>query len=215
MPAKIDLTGKRFGRLVVIEEDNFIKYDRPRWLCRCDCGKEVVVRANSLRRGGTMSCGCAKKEHARALSESRITHGQSKSRIYNIWFSMKSRCYKVKDHSYSRYGGRGIIVCDEWRNNFQSFYDWAIANGYHEDRSIDRINNNGNYCPENCRWVDFNVQNNNTNRNHYVTYNGETLTIAQWSKKRGINKNTLHSRLTKYGWSIERALAEGLEADKK
>lgn len=206
--AKIDLTGKRFGRLVVIEQDDFVKYDRPRWLCRCDCGNEIVVRGNSLRQGDTVSCGCVKKEHARALAEFHITHGRSKSRIYHIWFSMKSRCHKVKAPDYSRYGGRGIIVCDEWRNSFQAFYDWAIANGYQEDLSIDRINNNGNYCPENCRWVDSNVQNNNTNRNHYVTYNGETLTIAQWSKKCGISKNTLHSRLTRYGWSIERALAK-------
>lgn len=212
---KVDMIGKRFGRLVVIEQTDYVQPGRPRWLCRCDCGNEVAVGGLQLRHGDTKSCGCAKKERALALANDHITHGQSKSRLYRIWFNMKCRCHKVSAPDFPRYGGRGINVCDEWRNGFQPFYEWAMANGYQDDRSIDRIDNNGNYCPENCRWVNTKCQNNNTRRNHYVTFNGETLTIGQWSERCGINKNTLHSRLTKYGWSIERALTERVEENKK
>lgn len=213
--AIIDLVGKRFGRLVVTERAENDKHQQTRWHCRCDCGSEIVVGGALLRRGGAVSCGCLKKERARVLAESHITHGQSKSRMYNIWFNMKCRCHKETAPDYSRYGGRGIMVCDEWRDGFQAFYDWAMANGYQENLSIDRIDSNGNYCPENCRWVDSKVQNNNTRRNHYITYNGETLTIAQWSERCGISKNTLHSRLIKYGWSVERALTERSEVHNK
>ena len=161
-----------------------------------------------MRNGDTKSCGCMKKERAIEMASKHITHGKTKTRLYRIWFNMKCRCYKKTAPDYPRYGGRGITVCTEWRNDFQDFYDWAMANGYNEELSIDRIDCNGNYCPENCRWADSKIQNNNTRRNHYITYNGETLTIAEWAKKCGIDRNTLHSRLTRYGWTVERALSE-------
>ena len=205
---KIDMTGKRFGRLVVIEQSDYIEPGRPRWLCRCDCGNEVVVKGVSLRRGDTKSCGCITKERAIAMAKAHVTHGKTKTRLYRIWFGMKCRCHKKTAPDYPRYGGRGITVCDEWRNDFQVFYDWAMANGYQDNLTIDRIDSNGNYLPGNCRWVDSSAQNNNKRNNHYVTYNGETLTISEWSKRLGISKETLHSRLVKYGWSVERALTE-------
>ena len=203
---KIDMIGKRFGRLVVIKYYDDIEPGRPRWLCRCDCGNERVVRGISLRKGDTKSCGCITKERAKLLSESHVTHGKSKTRLYRIWFNIKCRCYKPSSADYTRYGGRGIEVCDEWRDNFQSFYEWSMANGYSTNLTIDRIDNDGDYSPQNCRWVNAEVQNNNTRRNYYITHDGETLTLTQWAKKCGINKNTLYSRLTKYGWSVERAL---------
>ena len=206
---KIDMIGQRYGRLVVISQSESIKPGRLRWLCKCDCGNECVVKGISLRRGNTKSCGCLSSENAQQRAMEHITHGQSKTRLYRIWVNMRSRCNKPSHPDYPRYGARGIKVCEEWDNSFQPFYNWSMSNGYRENLSIDRIDNESNYSPDNCRWVDTNVQNNNTRRNHYITYNGETLTIGQWSKKQGINKHTLYARLATRGWSVERALTEG------
>ena len=205
---KIDMTNKQFGRLLVIEQSDYVKHGRPRWLCRCDCGNEVVVDGTPLRRGDVVSCGCARKERAIAMAKGHITHGGSKTRLYRIWHRMKCRCYKINAPDYARYGGRGITVCDEWLKDFESFRSWALSNGYNENLTIDRINVNGNYCPSNCRWADAITQHNNTRSNHFLTFRGETLTISQWSARYGINKNTLWSRIGKYGWSVERALTE-------
>ena len=207
---KIDMIGKRFGNLTVISQAESIESCRPRWLCHCDCGNNRIVRGVSLRRGDTKSCGCLKIEHAKTLSNDNITHGESKTRLYRIWFNIRSRCNKSSHIDYPKYGARGIRVCDEWDGNFVAFRDWAMSNGYAETLSIDRIDNNGNYSPINCRWVNSEVQNNNKRSNHYLTYNGETLTLAQWAKKFGINKNTLYSRIVKYGWNVERSLTEGV-----
>lgn len=207
---KIEMVGRRFGRLTVMERADDLEPGRPRWLCRCDCGNEKVVRGISLRKGDTKSCGCLSRENALNKAAAHITHGQSKTRLYRIWFNMRKRCSNPSHPDYHRYGARGIQVCDEWNNSFEPFYEWSMANGYQDDLTIDRIDNNSNYSPDNCRWVNTEVQNNNTRRNHYVTFGGETLTIQQWSAKQGINKNTLHARLVKYGWSVERALTEGV-----
>ena len=133
------------------------------------------------------------------------THGLSKTRIYRIWKQMRHRCYKTYDSGYAKYGSRGITVCDEWKNDFLAFYEWAMANGYSENLSIDRIDNNGNYCSENCRWVDLDIQANNKRNNHFLTYKGKTQTIAEWSREIGLDYGTLWKRV-KDGWSAERAL---------
>ena len=208
MSGKVDLTGQRFGRLVVLMQSFDKPNERPRWLCQCDCGNQKIVAGSSLRGGLTTSCGCKRVERAKALAKAHITHGQTKTRMYTIWFDMKCRCHKESAPDFSRYGGRGIKVCEEWLNDFQVFYDWAMANGYRDDLTLDRIDNNKGYSPDNCRWADAETQNNNTRRNFYITYNGETLSLAQCARKYGIKQNTLHSRLTKYGWSVERALNE-------
>lgn len=207
---KIDMIGQRYGRLIVISQSESIKPGRLRWLCKCDCGNECVVTGNSLRRGYTKSCGCLSSENARQRAMEHVTHGQSKTRLYQIWFTMRRRCNKASNSDYHRYGARGIKVCEEWDKSFQAFYDWSMANGYQDNLTIDRIDNDSNYSPNNCRWANTVAQNNNTRRNHYVTYGGETLTIREWARKQGINHNTLHSRLVKYGWSVERALTEGV-----
>lgn len=199
----IDLTGKRFGRLLVLGRDETKAKDgHGRWMCQCDCGNTVSVRSNNLASGHTKSCGCYKLMRT-------TKHGQSKSRLYNIFNKMVSRCYDEKFKQYNDYGGRGIRVCDEWLYSFQSFYEWAIANGYSDELTIDRINVNGDYAPNNCRWSTRKVQSNNTRRNVYYTYNRKTKTIAEWSAVTGINYNTLRARLQRYGWSIGKALSGG------
>lgn len=203
MSKLIDLSGQRFGRLTVIKKAESSK-GKTKWHCKCDCGRETTVFGCNLKKGVAKSCGCLRNE---ATSERRTSHGQRWTRLYNIWEQMKGRCTRPAHPFYRLYGGRGITVCDEWRDSFKVFHDWAMANGYAENLTIDRIDTNGNYCPENCRWADLVTQANNTSRNHLLAYNGEVHTLAEWSKLTGINYMSLKTRIRR-GWSIERALTE-------
>jgi len=160
--AFIDLTGQRFGRLTVIECVG-TQRGNASWRCKCDCGKAVIVKSGNLRSGHTLSCGCLAKER---ISETQSTHRQSHQRLYNVWTSMKQRCYNPKSTYYRDYGGRGIAVCDEWRENYSAFYEWAMENGYKPAApryacTIDRIDVNGPYAPWNCRWTDMKTQRHN------------------------------------------------------
>lgn len=154
----IDLTGQRFGKLVVLSQaKTHIQPNGKKvvmWIVRCDCGKEFSTQGLGLRGGTTKSCGCYNKQRTK---EAQTTHGQSRTRLYTIWQGIKQRCYNQNSINYSNYGGRGITVCDEW-NEFEPFYEWSMINGYSSHLTIDRINPDGNYEPSNCRWVDMSIQ---------------------------------------------------------
>ena len=206
-----DLTGKRFGKLKVISLENYYRGKKKRcWKCVCDCGNERIVLTTQLNRGVTTKCSaCGKKAQAEnAIKVSKSRHGMVNTHLWMSWYGMRVRCYEPKTNGYENYGGRGITVCDEWKNSFENFRDWALSHGYKDGLTIDRIDVNGNYEPSNCRWATNKEQSNNKRNNHVLELSGEKHTISEWSEITGINKNTIHSRVVKYGWSVERALTE-------
>lgn len=168
----IDLTGQKYGRLTVVERaGKTVHGEHAKWICQCECGSVTTVIGKNLRIGTTTSCGCVHKEHMSQVGRANRTHGKSRTRLYKVWCGMTGRCYDPSKPYYKWYGGRGIKVCDEWRNDFQSFYDWAMANGYdpnalHGECTIDRIDSDGNYEPSNCRWVSMAEQSRNKRSNN-------------------------------------------------
>ena len=157
-----DLTGMRFGRLVVIKK-SVNASNKVKWICQCDCGNTIVIQSYNLLKNITKSCGCYRSE---CISDCKTIHGESHTRLYRVWQGMKERCYKESHVSYYLYGGRGIRVCDEWLNSYISFKTWAESNGYDWEAprgqcTLDRKDVNGDYCPENCRWSDMKTQSNN------------------------------------------------------
>lgn len=196
------LVGKRFGRLTVVSYFGKTEYGSLKWNCQCDCGNEVVVFGNLLKSGHTQSCGCLSRE---SIKKRSTTHGGSDSRLYRIWHGMKARCFRTTDQNYCRYGGRGITVCNEWKTDFKAFYDWAISHGYADDLTIDRIDNDGDYCPENCRWVGAKTQCNNKSTNTRLTANGETHTVAEWAEILNTNDTTISARISR-GWPEEKII---------
>lgn len=203
-----DLTGNKYGKLTVIKRaDDYVSPSgnrSVRWLCVCECGREKIAIGAELKRGNTQSCGCMHK----AVWHNIVTkHGKHDTRIYRIWKGMLTRCYNTNHHTYANYGKRGIAVCDEWKDNFQAFYDWSMENGYTNDLSIDRIDYNKGYTPDNCRWTTTTEQANNTRKNHYITYDGKTQTMAEWAKELGIPYTLLRDRVCKLGWSIDEVIS--------
>lgn len=191
-----DLTGERFGKLTVL------KYiGESKWLCKCECGNFARPRGYSLTRNITKSCGCYQRAK---VKEKSTKHGMAGTRIYKTWHNMKSRCNNPNATKYEIYGGKGIRVCDEWLV-FENFYKWAVSNGYEEGLSIDRIDGCKDYEPNNCRWVDYKMQNNNTSQNHLITYKDRTQNLTQWAEELGIDANTLGTRISR-GWGIEKAI---------
>lgn len=202
-----ELVGEKFGRLTVVKRGKNNKYGQTRWHCVCECGNEKIITGNSLISGNTQSCGCLNKE---LISKRNLTHGLSKDkngnkiRLYNIWIRMKQRCININCNDYKDYGDRGVSVCDEWMQDFESFYIWSMSNGYKENLSIDRKDVNGNYEPNNCRWVSQKTQARNKRNNHFINYNGESKTLSEWSEILGMDSGTLRMRL-KNGWETSKA----------
>ena len=176
-----NLCGTRFGRLMVISlVDSEAGADIPtKWRCLCDCGNIVDVQASNLKSGSSRSCGCLQRELASTRNKK---HGQTKSRLYNTWQHMIGRCTRKSDPSYNLYGGRGIEVCADWLSGFETFRDWALSNGYADNLTIDRIDVNGNYCPENCRWITHDEQQRNKTNNTYIDYGGTAKTVGEWAR---------------------------------
>ena len=192
MRKRKNLIGQTFGRLTVIAEGETRELSNKRkqyyWLCQCNCGsKPKEINQNCLLNGETISCGCYHSEHNH---EYGFKHGMSNTRIYTIWSGMIQRCCNPNAKNYPRYGGRGITICEEWKE-FKNFYDWSKISGYTDNLTIERLDNNGNYCPENCTWITKQNQMRNTRRNHYIKYNDEELTLTEWARKFDMNVETL------------------------
>lgn len=196
-----NITGKKFNRLLVIKMTKVDKQYTPYWLCRCDCGKEKEVRGDLLKNGKTKSCGCLHSEQSRIRQRAMcLKHGKAGTKIYRAWKGILVRCNKKNTTSYKNYGGRGIIC--EWQSFDDFFRDMGdVPEGY----TIDRIDNNGNYSKENCRWATKTEQANNRRTAHLVIYEGKTKNLKTWAKELNIPNKTLHWRL-KHGWSVEKAL---------
>lgn len=206
MSALKDLTGKKIGRLTVIKKVGK-RGKHVLWLCRCDCGNETVVYSTNLLREHTISCGCFQRERVAAVNSIRMrTHGMSKTRLHKIWSGMIERCYLKSTGSYLNYGGRGITVCKEW-GEFLPFYVWSMANGYSDNLTLDRIDVNGNYEPDNCRWATSKQQGNNRRNNIRITCDGITHTESEWCEVIGTKHSGVVKRRIDSGWSVKDAVS--------
>lgn len=202
-----ELIGKRFGRWTVIKCIDRVNYEF-RWLCKCDCGGEKIVKTAKLLRGRSKSCGCLRKENTRQL---HTKHGCSKTREFKIWLGIKARCNNPNVASFERYGGRGIKLCDRW-NEFSNFLsDMGICPPQH---SIERVDNDKGYSPDNCVWADRTAQNNNTRRNKFITHDGETLTVSQWARKLGMPTLDFRHRVST-GWSVAEIIETPVRGPRK
>lgn len=200
-----DLTGNKYGRLTVLKRVEDAKNGAKRWLCKCDCGNEKIVRASNLISGSTKSCGCLQKENGIKRGKSSASHGMCGTHIYRVYRQMISRCYNPKKDGYKRYGGRGISVCNEWlgENGFINFYNWSLENGYDESLQIDRIDNNGNYSPDNCRWVTAKENMRNRSVNHFIDTPFGRITIAEFAEEINADYDLIYTQVWKGLHTIE------------
>lgn len=203
MSKALDLKGRRFGRLTVLERAENDKYKNSRWVCECDCGAVKTLYGKDLKNGSARSCGCYRKE---VLLEGRThahtyTHNMSNSRLYNVYRTMRQRCFNTNNPSYKNYGGRGVTVCGEW-SRFEVFRDWALSNGYKEDLTIERINVNGNYCPENCTWIS--IEDQQRNRRNNVKFRGKTQ--STWAYVLDLSQSSLVQYKKRHNCSLEKAV---------
>lgn len=212
---RLDLTGQTFGRLKVVSEATFVDKPGRWWLCDCACGGSRTASTSQLRdkHRSNHSCGCAVKESIAAAAKAALAvttkfRHPLKQKLKWMIGNMIKRCHRPGSNRYERYGGRGIKVCDQWRYNQTAFFEWAVANGFSEGMSIERIDVDGNYCPENCRFIPLERQQNNTSRSRILEFCGERLTVSDWARRLGVNPRVLQHRLDR-GWSIDRLMTQG------
>lgn len=199
-----DLLNQKFGKLTVIELLADRTHKERHWKCICDCGNEYIAKSSSLVHGKATQCrSCSVKQ----ISEANTKHGCEPKRLHEIYTNMKTRCHNPNYSLYHRYGGRGIKVCSEWDKSYSAFREWAFSSGYSDELSLDRIDNDGDYCPENCKWSTNVEQANNRRTNRMVTFRGETDTLANMARKTGMPYGTVQSRLDK-GWDTDRAFTQ-------
>jgi hypothetical protein len=207
MPAKrlqISVGGK-YGKLTVLKECKQKKWGQVVWDCLCECGRNRIATSYNLKRGITTSCGCVEVDRIANLNK---THGLSQHPIYKTWQQMKKRCYSEKYEHFEHYGGKGVIVCAEWINDFSAFYNWSMNNDWQKGLTIDRYpNKNGNYEPSNCRWANWFQQAGNKNNNRMLTVNGVCATMSEFSRTSGLNITTIYGRI-KAGWSEHDAVTK-------
>ena len=196
MSQAVDLSGEKFGRLTVIERIGSTNNQKSLFLCKCECGNEVNVVGGNLKSGTSKSCGCLKME------KKKKPNSEIRRKIKTVYYGMVSRCTNERNKQYKDYGGRGIKVCEEWILSSDAFVEWAIENGYNIGLSIDRIDNNEDYCPHNCRWVDYYAQANNTRKNHYVEYDNKKMTVSQFARTINANIRKVNYLVNK-GYSTE------------
>lgn len=208
MTALIDLTGKKFNRLTVIRRAESAKAGIVSWECVCDCGNKTIVRGSNLKNGSVKSCGCLMH-----IGHNKI-HGMSDTTLYRKWLSMLRRCNDPKYQAYKDYGARGIKVCDEW-HDFITFKKWVDATRSSEDLTLERIDVNGNYCPENCSWITLSEQASNRRSCVMIEYNGETHNLNDWCEKLGLRYKLIHNRMHKLGWSFEKAIHTPVDVSKR
>lgn len=199
MTRMIDLTGQKFSKLKVLSYAGKDKQGSALWLCRCECGKTKVIIGKDLRNGHTKSCGCYQKER---VSITNRTHNQTNTRLYRTWRHMKDRCFYPKSDRYKNYGARGITVCNEWLN-FENFYNWAINNGYKENLTLERRNNNGNYEPKNCCWILMKEQAKNKQNSKKYTYKNETKILSDWIRFFNTTEGKIRYRIK--NWGVDKA----------
>jgi len=193
-----ELIGERINLLTILN----LGLKKHYVVAKCECGIVKEYYIYNILSHHTRSCGCLEDK---LFKERSITHGMSKHPIYKLWVDIKKRCFNEKSEAYKNYGGRGIVMCDEWKNDFMIFYDWAINNGYVKGLEIDRENNDLGYCASNCRFVDRIVNANNTRKNKYITFNSETKTLSQWARAYNISPLVLYTRV-KNNWDMLDAL---------
>lgn len=199
-----DITGLKSGRLTAIKIVEKNKRGYNIWLCQCECGNTSKVVASALRAQEIKSCGCLKRE---ITSLTKTKHHQSGTPLYSVWLGMKDRCYNPRCKAYKHYGARGITICEEWLGDKGStnFFNWALSNGYEKGLELDRIDVDKGYSPDNCRWVTFLVQSNNKRTTRFITYNGETKSLADWCRYYSMPYDAVHQRLSNK-WTFERAI---------
>lgn len=200
-----DISNEKFGRLTPIEYIPGTKYKEGIWICKCDCGNTTKATAGNIKSGKMKSCGCLRREMSANINH---THGMSNNRLYGIWTDMKSRCLNISRPSYKDYGGRGIAICTEWINDFNFFYRWAIKNGYKANLTLDRKENDGNYEPNNCRWVTPKQQANNTRNNKFYEIDGVRKTLSQWCDIYSANYQRTFYRLKGGNYTLIEALTQ-------